>query len=175
MIDDAAAYPGNVPALTSEQVPAVRRAAEIIQQSLRPASADQVRATVAKLSIAFPRQRSSDAEADVRLEQYVEGLDDIPADVLEQAYRQTIKTRKFFPTVAELRELCTGLAFRKWRLSRIALMLRTYDRLGPARHDTLLPSATPEPAQPTDRGKTRTMGQAARHVLNASRNGGDDP
>lgn len=45
-----------------------------------------------------------------RLEMYVEMLEDIHPVTLEQAVKNIVKTRKFLPTVAEIREECTALS-----------------------------------------------------------------
>ncbi len=45
-----------------------------------------------------------------RLEMYVEMLADINPVTLEQAVKNIVKTRKFLPTVAEIREECTALS-----------------------------------------------------------------
>ena len=45
-----------------------------------------------------------------RLEMYVEMLTDINTVTLEQAVKNIVKTRKFLPTVAEIREECTALS-----------------------------------------------------------------
>lgn len=45
-----------------------------------------------------------------RLEMYVEMLTDINPVTLEQAVKNIVKTRKFLPTVAEIREECTALS-----------------------------------------------------------------
>lgn len=45
-----------------------------------------------------------------RLEMYVEMLADINPVTLEQAVKNIVKTRKFLPTVAEIREECTLLS-----------------------------------------------------------------
>ena len=45
-----------------------------------------------------------------RLEMYVEMLSDINPVTLEQAAKNLVKTRKFLPTIAEIREECTALS-----------------------------------------------------------------
>lgn len=45
-----------------------------------------------------------------RLEMYVEMLEDIHPVTLEQAVKNIVKTRKFLPTVAEIREECAALS-----------------------------------------------------------------
>lgn len=45
-----------------------------------------------------------------RIEIYVEMLTDINPVTLEQAVKNIVKTRKFLPTVAEIREECTALS-----------------------------------------------------------------
>ncbi len=45
-----------------------------------------------------------------RLEMYIEMLSDINPVTLEQAVKNIVKTRKFLPTVAEIREECSALS-----------------------------------------------------------------
>lgn len=45
-----------------------------------------------------------------RLEMYVEMLADINPVTLEQAIKNVVKTRKFLPTIAEIREECSALS-----------------------------------------------------------------
>ena len=45
-----------------------------------------------------------------RLEMYVEMLSDINPVTLEQAAKNLVKTRKFLPTIAEIREECSALS-----------------------------------------------------------------
>lgn len=45
-----------------------------------------------------------------RLEMYVEMLTDINPVTLEQAIKNIVKTRKFLPTIAEIREECSALS-----------------------------------------------------------------
>jgi hypothetical protein len=169
MIDDARAYPSLTTVVPADQLPALRHAAALITESLEPAPPHRIVTMVGKLAIAFPQQKLSDDEADVRIEQYTEGLDDIPIDILTDAYKTAIKTRTFFPTVAELRALCGELARRKWRLSRINSLIASAARGGtPA-----LAYQSRDEDRPPDRGKpdsrgTTSAGDAARRALDAT-------
>jgi hypothetical protein len=124
---------------------------------------------IGKLANACRDRKLSDDEADLRIEQYTEGLDDIPHDILTDAYKTAIKTMTFFPSVAEFRALCGELSRRKWRLSRVNTLLASHARGGtPA-----LAYQSQEGERPRDRGRddgrgTTSAGDAARRVLDAT-------
>ena len=171
-VDDARMYSGVHHIVTADEAAQLRVALAVLERSVIPAPPERIEIMVGKLSIAFPRQNLSDAEAEVRLEQYVMGLDDIPLDLLDLAYRQAIKTRTFFPTVAELRALCTGFTMRHWRIARTRALIASYERheaTGRPHPDTL-----PARADPPDAGERRgqtSIGDAAQRILDAARAG----
>jgi hypothetical protein len=171
-VDDASMYSGVYHVVTAEEASALRTALAGLERSVQPAAPERIEIMVGKLSIAFPRQNLSDAEAEVRLEQYVMGLDDIPPDLLEQAYRQAIKTRTFFPTVAELRALCTGFAMRHWRIARVRSLLATYERheASGRPHPDSLPARPDVPDTGERRGST-SIGNATQRIIDAARAG----
>ena len=173
-MDDVGTYPGHRHVVTADEAAALRTSLAGLERSMRPAAPGQIEVMVGKLSIAFPRQKLSDAESDVRLEQYVIGLDDIPPDLLDVAYRAAIKTRTFFPTVAELRALCAGLARRQWRIGRINALLASYDRHAATGlpHPDTLPARHDVPEAGERRGNT-SVGDAAQRILQAARAGGN--
>lgn len=74
-------------------------------ERLTPAEPDKIEGIVAYLAMGFPSQRLSDAEAEARLAIYVEGLSDLPEEVLQEAARAAVRKCKFYPTVKELRDL----------------------------------------------------------------------
>lgn len=174
-VDDARMYSGVYHIVTADEAAQLRAALVDLERAVEPAAPERIEIMVGKLSIAFPRQNLSDAEAEVRLEQYVMGLDDIPPDLLELAYRQAIKTRTFFPTVAELRALCAGFAMRHWRIARVRALLASYERheaTGLPHPDTL-PARPDMPEAGERRGQTQ-IGDAARRILDAARAGAGD-
>lgn len=59
-----------------------------------------VQALIADLARAFPRQPVTEGTLRV----YVRELEDVPADLLEDAVRVLIRTAEFFPTVRAVRE-----------------------------------------------------------------------
>lgn len=165
-------YSGVHHIVTADEAAQLRVALAGLERAVIPAPPERIEIMVGKLSIAFPRQNLSDAEAEVRLEQYVMGLDDIPPDLLELAYRQAIKTRTFFPTVAELRALCTGFAMRHWRIARVRALIASYERheaTGRPHPDTL-PARADVPDAGERRGQTQ-IGDAARRIIDAVRAG----
>jgi len=102
--------------------------AAMAEAALAPAAPREIRRMIGKLALGFPAGKASDLEAGARLELYAEGLADMPADILGAACARALRECRFFPTVAELRERCAGLAVRRWELSRIRILIATHDR-----------------------------------------------
>lgn len=171
-MDDVSRYSGATHIVTADEAAQLRVALAGLEQSVIPAPPERVEIMVGKLSIAFPRQNLSDAEAEVRLEQYVMGLDDIPLDLLDVAYRAAIKTRTFFPTVAELRALCTGFGMRHWRIARVRALLAAYERheASGRPHPDTLPARHDAPDTGERRGLS-PIGDATQRILDAARAG----
>lgn len=98
------------------------------EAALAPANPREIRRMIGKLALGFPAGKASDQEAEARLALYAEGLGDIPADILGAACARALRECRFFPSVAEIRERCTGVAVRRWELSRIRTLIATHDR-----------------------------------------------
>jgi hypothetical protein len=120
------------PAFSHVCTPAERSAlaalAAAADAALAPAAPREIRRMIGKLALGFPAGKASDLEAEARLELYAEGLSDIPADVLGAACARALRECRFFPSVAEIRERCAGVAVRRWELSRIRTLIATHDR-----------------------------------------------
>jgi len=70
---------------------------------------------MARLSTIYPPPRMTDIEAEQRMTLYVDLLEDIPLDILADAFRKCAQTCKFFPTVAEIRSAAQrALSERAW-------------------------------------------------------------
>lgn len=121
----------------------------VYESALIPASRSEINRMIGKLSLGYPSAKVSDEEADARLELYADALADIPADILGRACMAAVQTRKFFPSVAELREDCTGLALRQWRLARIKYLIAKHDAeyREPEAHEPLTPEQQAELAK----------------------------
>jgi len=98
------------------------------EAALAPASPREIKRMIGKLALGFPAGKASDLEAEARLALYAEGLGDIPADLLGAACGRVLRECRFFPTIAEIRERCGGVALRRWELSRIRTLIATHDR-----------------------------------------------
>jgi len=85
-------------------LPALIREADALMTG---STAEQVVAVLATYAFAFPDtgKKLTGPEKAARRTLYVEGLSDIPADVLEQAMKDAVKSCEFFPTVKTIREL----------------------------------------------------------------------
>lgn len=60
---------------------------------------------MAKMALAYPSLRLSDQEAGARVALYAEQLSDLPAETIGLTFQAAVRTCKFFPSIAELREL----------------------------------------------------------------------
>ena len=68
----------------------------------------------------LPTRAASDREADLTIDVYAIGLDDVPLDLLDRAVRWAIKNCRWRPTVHELRTVITDeLTARRRRLARL--------------------------------------------------------
>lgn len=67
------------------------------------ATRDQVEVMVGKLAIATAQAKTSDAEADARLEMFWLALRDLPADDLRTGFMDLLRGATFMPTPAEVR------------------------------------------------------------------------
>ena len=78
----------------------------------------QLAVMLTRLALAFPRQRLSEAEHEERTVMYVETL--TPRwrlDVIEDSLREGLTRWKWFPTIAEIEELCQAANARRWAIS----------------------------------------------------------
>lgn len=97
------------------------------EAALVPATPDYIGKSITMLAVAFPGGKASDEEAKTRHRLYRDGLSDIPADVLDDACRDAIRTCQFFPTVSEIRDRCREAVMRRFRLSRIKHLIAKHD------------------------------------------------
>ena len=120
--------PGFDMVVTPEQRAQLAVIAPAYERSLQPASKDEIEDAIALLAAAMPPRKSSEQDGEALLEIYAEGLSDIPIDILRQAYRRCVRECQWFPTVKEIRDRCTGLAVRRFELSKIRALIQTHDR-----------------------------------------------
>lgn len=99
------------------------------EAALEPASREGCRRAITKLALAYPSAKVSDAEAEARLELFADALSDVPGDVLGNACMAILRESRFFPSPAEIRAKCGGLAKRQWELSKMRALIATHDRL----------------------------------------------
>lgn len=89
---------------TVEQVDAARRR---LNHSLTPPSHDQAVGWIAELSVITARRLDDDMTEDLRAAAYSRRLSEYPADIARHAL--LVHRWKFFPTWAELAEVCDAL------------------------------------------------------------------
>lgn len=137
-----------------------------------------------KLAAAYRDERLSDDEAAARRSIYIEGLADIPFDVLSGAFKTALQTCKFFPTVAEIRAKAgPELSKRRWRIFCLKRMVDKHERdwREPIKPEDCLP---PEEARAILEETFAKMGvrpesedrtAAREHSKLRARSGGPDP
>lgn len=90
--------PSEVAAAEAQVAPALAT----YDRSLAPCGPDFVVTVVGTLAAAFPAGRGSERQTALKLEIYIDALQDLPADILANAARRAIRRCRYFPTVAEL-------------------------------------------------------------------------
>lgn len=101
----ANSLPETVPAITDAEAEAVERALAIYDEHPKGSTPRQINKMMTRLALAYPNAKLSVEEASARLELYEQMLADIDVDLLGAAFAAAVKTLKFFPSVAELRDL----------------------------------------------------------------------
>jgi hypothetical protein len=132
----------DLPVIKPDQRAAIPAAYADVERSLQGSTPEHIAAVLGTISCALPK-RQTDADAQAMLEVYIRALADIPPDILEHAGMEAVKTCKFFPKVAELRELARPeMSMRKWRLFVLGQLAEKHDRewRDPVKH----PMAKPE-------------------------------
>jgi hypothetical protein len=128
-------YPAYSHVCTADQAACLDHWIAETERALVPATPEMITSFVGNLAIGLKAPKVSDEEADVQLTQYVQGLADIPRDVLAHAYLAILNNETFMPTVAEVRKRCHPNAVRQWQLGRMKMLRRTYDRAHPTKAD----------------------------------------
>ena len=106
------------PSLSKEQHAEIADLLERAKQAAKPAGPEATALILAKLSTVV---MVPDTDADVMMATYVEDLQNIPADLIESACRTWRRSKKFWPTICELLELCEQEAIaRRGRVRRFA-------------------------------------------------------
>lgn len=115
-----------VPPEVRQLIPA---AIEEVERSLTPATESQIVEALAMLEFALPVGRNMpEVSADARAAIYLKALSDVPADILNAACMDAVKTLKFFPKVAELRELAAPeIGRRQWARMTLKRMAEVHD------------------------------------------------
>ncbi|WP_311267469.1 hypothetical protein [Sphingobium sp. WCS2017Hpa-17] len=84
---------------------------------------------VIKLSTAMAKRNMSDLDAKLTLSAYQDGLSDLAACDLAHACVHLLRTSRFMPTVAEIREAAAPLsAVRRYRQGRASMLILRHER-----------------------------------------------
>jgi len=116
--------PAELPVLVGDELADAKRALDVYRAAPKTSSPRAVDRVMAKLVVAYPAARVSEAEALARLDVYAEQLSDIPADVLMAGAMAAARTIKFFPSISEIRAAAMSQPappriLRQWRLSQM--------------------------------------------------------
>jgi hypothetical protein len=124
----------NLPALTSAEAETARHALDVYDQHPKGSTPRQINKMMTKLALAYPNAKLSAGEAEARIELYEQSLADIDIDVLGAGFAAAVKSLKFFPAVAELRDLALKqpAPTRLLHQSRLRTLLFQYQRAAPA-------------------------------------------
>lgn len=118
-----------LPVLTAEDAEAARQAIAVYRDLPASTSDSTIDRMMGALAMAYPSQRVSDEEAEMRLTVYARGLQDVPPDLLRGAFSDAVRVHKFFPSVAELRALAykRPMGEHRWRLTVLERLVEAYD------------------------------------------------
>lgn len=116
---------GVVPAIDGEDRVSAELALATYERHPKGSSANWIERLLGTLATAFPASKLSEAEAKARLRLYTLSLEDIDIDILRRAVAASVKTCRFFPTVAELREIAERLPApdRVWTMWKLRELL----------------------------------------------------
>lgn len=141
--------PERVPAISDAEADECRSALAVYRAAPKTTPVRDIDRMMLKLALGYPNQRLSDSEAEGRMELYAEQLSDIPFDILALGFAAAVRTLKFFPTVAELREMAMSQPAprRRRRQHRIEILLAGHARRAPAIDRDTVESGTIIPAE----------------------------
>ena len=125
----------DLPALTADQRAEAEQVLAIYAERPRGASHERIAAMVGEAALVMPMRTGSAGEERARLAIYQRQLADIDSDVLAAAFDEAQRTLKWFPTIAELRDIAARLPARR----RVMIASRLRQLL-----------AVPQPVDPGD-------------------------
>ena len=96
-----------------------------VEAANAPISVDALQTTIGRLVSSFPQKRDGDDRGLILA--YAEFLAEYPADVVDAARRQVVRTSRFMPSVAELVEVCEELVAPR-RTARTGLNIVARER-----------------------------------------------
>ncbi|MBV8973175.1 MAG: hypothetical protein JO290_12890 [Sphingomonadaceae bacterium] len=175
--------PGPVPAWFPEPalLPDLIRRAEVelavpppaIGPCGKPVASKAIERTLALLGT-LPSRATSEREAELTIDVFALGLDDVPVDLLRKAVVWAIKNCRWRPTVAELREaVATDLAERRRRLARLRQLAALpaaveVPKPSPEERDAILKGFAELRCELAAKGRVSDEGEAARPRMAAS-------
>ena len=118
---EATGYTGGwlPPSVSDAQGAEIAEELALAKHAVAPSGPEATGLILAKLAVVLIVPDVSDAK--LMMQTYIEDLEHVPVDVLDDACRQWRRTQKFWPTIAELLELCESeVRERRRRLRRLA-------------------------------------------------------
>jgi hypothetical protein len=92
-----------LPVIDDQQAEAAESLLAHFERGLEGSSEAEIERMIGKIALIYPSAKLTPAEAEMRLELYIELLRDLPFDCLSAGFREVAKASRFFPTVAEIR------------------------------------------------------------------------
>ena len=123
LMERATGYTGGwlPPSVSEAQGAATVEELALARQAVEPAGPEATGLILAKLALVLILPDGNNHK--LMMATYLEDLEDVPADVLDNACRKWRRRQKFWPTIAELLELCEPEArerrSRLWRLAEL--------------------------------------------------------
>ena len=107
------------------------------ERHLHPAPSEEILTRLAQLSLHFWHPDRPKGHTQALLRDYIEDLAEYPADILEEGIRQYRRRGKWFPKIAELREIMEPMLEARrndlWRLRKLnEIKVRELDLLSDA-------------------------------------------
>jgi hypothetical protein len=111
-----------------DQAAILQEAVTALTAGLQTTTARHIATMMARLANIYRAEKLTAAEAEGRLETYTALLEDIPPDILVKAFKTAGQTLKFFPAVAEIREIAEPeFKRRRWAYSRAQWLIRRHE------------------------------------------------
>ena len=87
--------------LSTEQAEVVRASVKTLEAALQPATEQEIRALVARFVASMQVQNTDRSVLAIQAEDFIEGLEDMPAGIIAESCKQWRESSAFFPHISE--------------------------------------------------------------------------